>query len=279
MKSILDELGLTANAIFFSGDNFENLEKFSEAEYNVIFPYGEKSADYLEKEFGQKNIFCDLPLGLEKTIEFIRKVAKVTGKIKEGENLIEVKLRKTIPKIQNSIHRLTGRKIALVAGEQSILSFLPTVLEFGLEVKIIGIYNDTKQSTLSRIQKIIFENNIGDLDFKIIPRCNRKQIKDAIKNTYIDFCIASSIESRDLDELGVNVLEYSFPLFEKHYSFKSPTLGFSGVENLVTKMFNIVNKKFYRREAVLNKLNYIKIKNSNDYDLKTGGRNNDKIHR
>lgn len=279
LKSILDQLGLTANSIFFSGENFENLEKFSEAEYNVIFPYGEKSAEYLEKEIGQKNIFCDLPLGLEKTIEFIRKVAKVTGKIKEGENLIEVKLRKTIPKIQNSIHRLTGRKIALVADEQSILSFLPTVLEFGLEVKIIGIYNDTKQSTLSRIQKIIFENNLGDLDFKIIPRCNRKQIKDAIKNTYIDFCIASSIESRDLDELGVNVLEYSFPLFEKHYSFSSPTLGFSGVENLVTKMFNIVNKKFYRREAVLNKLNYIKIKNSNDYDLKTGGRNNDKIHR
>lgn len=277
LKIILDELGLTANTIFFSGESFKELEKFSEAEYNIIFPYGEKIATYLEEEIGQKNIFCNLPLGLEKTIEFIRKIAEATRKIKEGENLIKAKLRETIPKIQNSIHRLTGRKLAIISDEQFILSFLSTILEFGLEPKIIGIYNDVNQNTLSKIQRIIFENNLGNIDFKIIPKCNRKQIKEAVKSTYVDFCIASSIESRDLDELGANVLEYSFPLFEKHYSFKSPTLGFSGVENLVTQMFNIVNKKFYRREAVIDKLNYIK--NSDNYEIKAGGQINNEIYR
>lgn len=258
LKSILDELGLKANAIFFGGESFEKLENFQEAEYNIIFPYGEKSAGYLEKNFGQKNIFCDLPLGLNKTIEFIRKIAKATGKIKEGEKLIDIKLRETIPKIQNFVYRLTGRKIAIISDTQSLFSLLPAILEFGMEPKVIGIYNDPKQNEISKMQKIIFEDQIDDVNIKIIPKCNRKQVKDVLKNTYIDFCIASSIESRDLDELGINVLEYSFPLFEKHYSFKSPTLGFAGTENLVTQMFNIVNKKFYRREAVIDKLNYIK---------------------
>ncbi len=276
LKSLLDELGLKANAIFFSGENFDRLEKFQEAEYNIIFPYGEKIAGYLEKEIGQTNIFCDLPIGLEKTTEFIRKVAKATGKIKKGENLINCKLKKTVPKIQNSIHSLTGKKIAIISDEQSLFSLLPTALEFGMEPKIIGIYNDAKQNTISKIQKIFFEGEPCDLDIKIIPNCNRKQIKDAIKNTYVDFCIASSIESRDVDELKIDVIEFSFPLFEKHYSFNSPTLGFAGTQNLVTKMFNIVNKKFYRREAVINKLNYIK--NSNNYKLKAGGHSNDKIY-
>ena len=258
LKNILGELGLEVNSIFFSGGNFEELEKFAQAKYNIIFPYAERCTQYLQDEIGQQNISCDLPVGLEKTIEFIRKIAKATGRTKEGNAMNETKLAEIVPKIQNCIHRLTGKSIAMISDKQSILSFLPAILEFGLEPKVIGIYNDIPQNTLSKIQKIIFESTLNISDLKIIPKCNRKQIKDAIRSSYIDFCIASSIESRDLDELGVPVLEYSFPLFEKHCSFDSPSLGFSGVGNLITQMFNIVNKKFYRRESVIDKLNHIK---------------------
>ena len=258
LKKILDKLDLKVNAVFFSGDTYRDLEKFSQAKYNIIFPYGEKCSKYLQHEVGQENIFCDLPIGLEKTIDFINCIASATQRKETAKIFIKRELSRVIPKVQNTIHKMTGKKVAVVSDWQSIKSLLPMILEFGMEPVLIGIYNSNLNKSKEKILDLIAKNSTLQYEPIVIEACTRGQIKETLKGNYVDFCIGSSIESRDLDELGIPTLEYSLPLFEKHYNFNSPTLGFDGVLNMSTQIFNLLNKKALRRESVIKKLESLK---------------------
>lgn len=258
LKKILDKLDLKVNAVFFSGDTYGELEKFSQAKYNIIFPYGEKCSKYLQHEVGQENIFCDLPIGLEKTIDFINRIANATQRKETAKIFIKRELSRVIPKVQNTIHKMTGKKVAVVSDWQSIKSLLPMILEFGMEPVLIGIYNSNLNESKEKILDLIAKNSTLQYEPIVIEACTRGQIKETLRDNYVDFCIGSSIESRDLDELDIPTLEYSLPLFEKHYNFNSPTLGFDGVLNMSTQIFNLLNKKALRRESVIKKLESLK---------------------
>ena len=257
LKRIIESIGLKVNTIFMNGCEYNQLEQYGKAEYNIILPYGIKCVDYLENVAKQKNIICDMPIGLDETNNFIRKVAKATNHIKEAEKCINEELQNIIPKIEPTIHIMNGKKVCIVSDEQNLFGILNFVMELGIEPRIIGCYNDNSEIE-EKVYSIIKRNTNLNYDPIIVKKCTRENIKKAVKENYIDFAIGSSIEARDLEELKIPVIELGFPLFDKHYIFDSPTLGFKGVLNINTIIFNVLNKYTQRRLGVKEKLNSVK---------------------
>ena len=263
LKRIIEAIGLKVNTIFMNGCSYEELEKYGKAEFNIILPYGMECIDYLENVSKQKNIICDMPIGIDETVNFIKKIGQETNHSEEANEFIKKELKNTIPKIEPTIHIMNGKKACIVADEQNLFSLLDYALELGIEPSIVGCYNDNIDIK-DKVYSIIRKNTTLNYEPIIIEKCTRENIKSAIKENYIDFCIGSSIESRDLEELEVPVVEIVFPLFEKHYNFDSPTVGFSGALNINTMIYNILNKYTQRRIEVKKKLDSIK---SDEYFL------------
>ena len=79
-----------------------------------------------------------------------------------------------------------------------------------------------------------------------------------------------------MEELRIPIIEFAFPLFEKHYNFESPILGFNGALNIDTIIYNVLNRYSMRRTEVKKKLESIK---SDEYFLfkwiEKGGKENE----
>ena len=275
LKRIVEGLGLKVNTIFMSGCEYEKLEKYSKSEYNILFPYGMECKDYLENINKQKSIVCNMPIGIKGTIEFINKVAEETNHKKEAKEFIEKELKRCIPKIEPTIHIMNGKKVCIIADEQYLYGLLNYILELGVEPRIIGCYNENC-NIKDKVQKIIRQNTSLKYEPIIIEKCTRENVKRIVKENYVDFCIGSSIEARDLEELRIPIIEFAFPLFEKHYNFESPILGFNGALNIDTIIFNVLNRYSMRRTEVKKKLESIK---SDEYFLfkwiEKGGKENE----
>jgi nitrogenase molybdenum-iron protein alpha/beta subunit len=231
LKYIVENIGLEANSIFLSGGKYSELENYTEARYNVLFPYAKSCESYLSEIIKQDNIICELPIGIEKTVEFITKIGEATGNLLSAQNFIKEKLSDIIPKIQTTLHITNGKKVAIISDFQTLPGLLSFVLELGMEPVIIASYNKSNENIKEKVNEIILKNSLLLYKPIILCNCNREQFKISVKESHIDLCIGSSIESRDLNELGIPVLEVSFPLFENHYNFDSPILGFSGALN------------------------------------------------
>lgn len=258
LKRLIESLGLKVNVVFMSGCEYEKLEEYSSAEYNIVLPYGKECLEYLERVGKQKNILCNMPIGIDGTIEFIKKISNETNKQEVGETFIKNELSRVIPKIEPTIHVMNCKKACLISDEQNIIGLLDYILELGIEPAIIGYYNNYSKEIREKIDSTLKKNTKLKYAPIILDNCNREEVKNAIRENYIDICIGSSIESRDLDELNVPVVEMSFPLFEKHYNFPSPMLGFDGALNIDTIIFNKLNKYSMRRTNVKDKLDSIK---------------------
>jgi len=258
LKRLIEALGLKVNVVFMSGCEYEKLEEYSSAEYNIVLPYGNACLEYLERVGKQKNILCNMPIGIDGTIEFIKKISNETNKQEIGEVFIKNELERVIPKIEPTIHVMNCKKACLISDEQNIIGLLDYILELGIEPTIIGYYNNYSKEIREKIYSTLKKNTKLKYDPIILDNCNREEVKNTIRENYIDICIGSSIESRDLDELNVPVVEMSFPLFEKHYNFPSPILGFDGALNIDTIIFNKLNKYSMRRTNVKDKLDSIR---------------------
>lgn len=257
LTRIIEGIGLKVNTIFMNGCMYKELEQFSKAEYNVILPYGKECMEYLENKVKQKNIICDMPIGVDGTVKFIRKIAKETNHIEEAERFIKQELNKCIPRIETTIHIMNGKKACIIGDKQYLLGILDYILELGIEPSIIGCYNDNSNIN-KEIYSIIKKNTNLNYEPIIIEKCTRENVKKTVEENYVDFCIGSSIEARDLEELKIPVIELVFPLFEKHYNFDFPILGFNGSLNIDTVIYNTLNKYSQRRTEVERKLNSIK---------------------
>lgn len=258
IKNIIENIGLEVNSIFLSGEEYSKLENYATAKYNVLFPYAQNCEKYLDEIVKQENVICELPIGIEKTIEFITKLGKATGNLQMAQKFIKERLSEVIPKIQTTLHITNGKKVAIISDYQTIPGLLSFILELGMEPVVVASYNKTNEKLNEKINKVMLQNSLLLYKPIVLCNCNRKQFKSCIKNTYIDLCIGSSIEARDLEELNIPVLEISFPLFETHYNYNFPTVGFNGVLNLNTKIFNLLNRERVRRNAVERKLDSIK---------------------
>jgi len=254
---LVEKLDLEVNCIFLDGSSYECYTNYSEAKYNIIFQYGSSCEKYLEEKVGQANIICEPPIGMQGTVDFLKILSEKTDRKEQGNKIIQTYLKECIPKIQTTLHVLTGKKVAVIADTQILFGLISFMLELGMEPSIIASYNSYDDFD-EKIRQVIQRNSLLEYKPVIIEKCTRIEFKEAIKTMYIDICIGSSIESRDLKDINIPVVEICFPLFEKHYNYKNPIYGFDGLLNINTMIYNSLNPISLRRYGTEKKLESIK---------------------
>jgi nitrogenase molybdenum-iron protein alpha chain len=172
IKRLLGKLGLRANFVpeFASVEDFEQL-----SEAAVTAPLCPTYTDYLsrglEQEFGVPYFMSPSPMGIAQTDEWLRQIAKYTGKEKEVEELIAEEHKVWVPKmeaIRNEFLSLKGdgSKVSVLGalGQGRLLSQTPYFHELGLDPSA-AIAQDFDDLILEDTERMIKET--GDFDILI----------------------------------------------------------------------------------------------------------------
>lgn len=172
IKRLLGKLGLRVNFVpeFASVEDFKQL-----SEAAVTAPLCPTYTDYLsrglEQEYGVPYFMSPSPMGIAQTDEWLRQIAKYTGKEKEVEELIAEEHKIWVPKmaaIRKEFLALkeNGSKVTVLGalGQGRLLSQTPYFHELGLNPSA-AIAQDFDDLILEDMEKMIEKS--GDFDILI----------------------------------------------------------------------------------------------------------------
>ncbi|MDR3222797.1 MAG: nitrogenase [Methanobrevibacter sp.] len=172
IERLLSKLGLRVNFIpeFASVDQFEILSQAA-----LTAPICPTYTDYLsrglEKEYGVPFFLYPPPTGIANTDEWLRQVAKYTGKENEVEDLIAEEHKRWVPQINNIKEelkklRVDGKKTRVLGslGQGRLVSQLPYYDELGLESPA-AMSQDFDDLIIDELEEVI--DKVGDFDIMI----------------------------------------------------------------------------------------------------------------
>nr|WP_092074719.1 nitrogenase component 1 [Dendrosporobacter quercicolus]NSL49841.1 nitrogenase [Dendrosporobacter quercicolus DSM 1736]SDN11008.1 nitrogenase molybdenum-iron protein alpha chain [Dendrosporobacter quercicolus] len=168
---LLNKMGLRPNFI----PEFATVEQFEiMSEAAVTAPICSSFTDYLsrglEQEYGVPYFLYPSPIGIEHTDEWLREIAKYTGKEKEAEKVIKEEHDECLPKlelIRQEFARIGGgRDINVLGslGQGRLLSQVPLFNELGVKTPA-AICLDFDNLVADETERLIGE--VGDFDVLI----------------------------------------------------------------------------------------------------------------
>lgn len=172
IERLLGKLGLRVNFI----PEFATVEQFEQlSEAAVTAPICPTYTDYLsrglEKEYGVPYFLYPSPVGIANTDEWLRQIAKYTGKEEEVEKLIEEEHKIWVPKlkaIQEEFVKLRngGEKIRILGslGQGRLVTQLPYFDELGLQSPA-AMAQDFDDLIIDELDHII--KTLGDFDIMV----------------------------------------------------------------------------------------------------------------
>lgn len=172
IKRLLEKVGLRVNFIpeFASVEQFEQL-----SEAAVTAPLCPTYTDYLARglnqEYGIPYFLYPSPMGVAHTDEWLREIARHTGKEKEVEALIKEEHEKWLPKlkaIRNEFENFkgNGEKVEVLGalGQGRLLAQVPYFDELGLKSSA-AMCQDFDNLILKDLEKLLVE--MGDFDILV----------------------------------------------------------------------------------------------------------------
>jgi nitrogenase molybdenum-iron protein beta chain len=124
LTRLLEALGLRVNNFFTIGQGLENIRAASSASLNIIVhPWLlKKFAGQFEQRWGIPSLrFAGAPLGAVDTANFLRQVAKATGKEQEAEALIEKENRWFYRYLETGLGLQSWRKFSVVGESADVI--------------------------------------------------------------------------------------------------------------------------------------------------------------
>lgn len=143
----------------------EQLQMMSEAAGSATLcpTAGDYLIKGLKQKYGIPYVRDTMPFGIDKTEEWLRKIARFVHKEKEMEELIAKERDSVMPKIKALREELQGLKVFVSAGPTRAL-FLPHMLvsDFGMQLVGINTYewNETYIEDLDELGRVV-----GNMDF------------------------------------------------------------------------------------------------------------------
>jgi len=195
------------------------LKKVNQSDLIVSLPYAREAAKILAKKLDIPVLELDLPLGLEKTATFVKKLAESYGRETMAEEFIDKELTKIIEKTEKHIMRFISGKYVFHRLSDPFLT--DSLKSFFSELGLVEIQ---KEALLSFIK-----TNYDEADLK------NHQIDTTCQVLY--FCNTMTTIS---DHIKFNVpfvqILIGYPIYTEHPIEEKPFLGFAGVPHLIEKI-------------------------------------------
>jgi nitrogenase molybdenum-iron protein alpha chain len=173
IKRLLGKIGLRVNFVpeFASVEDFEQL-----GEAAVTAPICPTYTDYLsrglEQQFGVPYFLYPSPIGIKNTDEWLRQIAKHTGKEEEVEKLIADEHKKWVPKMKEiqakfkKIEKEVGHKIDVLGslGQGRLVTQLPYFDELGVK-STSAMAQDFDNILIDELEDVI--DTVGDFNVMV----------------------------------------------------------------------------------------------------------------
>lgn len=244
IQQICSDIWVTLNTFFPWVSSYNDLSRISWVSRSIIFsPYNTQNIqEILTTQYQQEVVSCPLPIGISRTLSFIRALSSDTKRV---EDYISERLGDVIPKIHQMMPIFLGKKFALVGDSQRLL----WLLDLFLDVWMIPCYLVCTDTSITDISSEVFSicklHNFSE-KIEIFSREGNAQLSKIINDSWfeIDILVGSSVE-KNLLTWKTPFYEFFFPLMTRHFINKYSSLGFEGVLNIMTDIYNLLNRLEY----------------------------------
>lgn len=142
MERMLSLLGLKANYIPF----FSNLEKIKKipaaiASTSICKVFADEFMKTLEEDYGVPYSHTVMPIGVRNTDKWFLGIAKIVGKEKEAQEIIEREHKRVLPLVKEIRARLQGKRVFICGGTGRSFAAAAMIEDFGM--KLVGLETPT----------------------------------------------------------------------------------------------------------------------------------------
>lgn len=211
IRRLLCGMGIKVNCVM-SSCSYEEFLRAPAAELNVILGQGTAVAKFMKREFGTPYIEAGYPYGLKATKELIERIRQNLDKKMTIHENVNLDFRKKIDlesykKIYLHLHKLFGTPVSVIGDHHArpMAQFLEG--ELGFDIAVLSDYQDSH-----------FEDHVLD------------------SNTIMVF--GSSFELRIAKKLGIPLVRFSYPVFDRISFSDAPFAGFRGAKVLTECIIN-----------------------------------------
>lgn len=252
--------GMKVNCMLPEGGNFKELAALNGSEHNVAFPYGEKACSVLSKRFNQNSINIELPVGIENSTEFLKKIGSAVGAGPKTERFIENELARIIPRIERVLDTTMGKKVAIFSDSQKVPGLLKFLIGLGMEPITVSMHDSSQKA--ERGVKGILRDRGMPAGVRVFRKEKFSACVKRLERAETDIIIGSSVELERLRYLNKPFLQLGLPSFEEHALFEMPYLGFKGSLVLANRIANLLESRNTRNFGIKNE--FKEMENEND---------------
>ncbi len=233
LKKICEKLGLTVVSIWLNGWNYEDILEVKNAGTIISLPYWRKAAKKIATRLKADLLELDLPFWLNKTTDFIDKIAKHFWFVEQGEKFIQEELTQNnqIDILKFVIpHTFFWKKIAYYWDPYLLSGIIDICQTLWCDVKHINIHWDEKH----------MQNN------KYLELKDKKVyfwLKQNHDSHSIDLFIRISHLENTLNNEGKNIkkMQFWFPSYDYHVYTNKSYFWYTGTLDFINRMANILN--------------------------------------
>lgn len=262
MVRMLGLLGLEVNLFPFYS-SLEAFQKIPEAvaSTSICKVFGDEFMMHLEREYGIPYSHTVMPVGMRNTDKWFLGIAKVVGKEKEAQEIIESEHKRILPLVEDIRKRLQGKRVFVSGGTGRSFACAALLEDFGMQ--LVGIETPTYDEYAQ--EDIEYLNSIH-------------------KDYVVDVAFMQPFEQSNLlknlnPDVVIGVPHYAVRLgIPATYALdaKRPTMGYSGLLYLGNKIADqLENPGYIKKISKYMKLPYRESwYEENPFKYITGGQGN-----
>jgi nitrogenase molybdenum-iron protein alpha/beta subunit len=242
LQRMITGLDLEVVSAWPAGGAIAGLAAASRADTVVSLPYAREAGRVLAARIGATLVELDLPLGLDGTSRFLRRLGEATDRSAQAETFLEAELRRVVPRLEWVLaHELLGRRV-LTAGDPHLVAGLrPALTELGCTVERELIFARSEHGATPPIPSTPQTMHGPALPLHhVAPNIQHlTQANDGRQLARgIDLGVVCSLAVDLLQDRARRIpfVEVGYPSYYSHALYPQPVLGFDGTLCLVSRL-------------------------------------------
>jgi nitrogenase molybdenum-iron protein alpha/beta subunit len=224
LRRLVEGLGLRLETVWCGGEDWASMRRASRSSTLVSFPLGVEAAHRLAARTGARVVDLETPLGLTRSMDFVRELGAATGRTREAEQLMELERGRCVAPLEWVIpHYFLGLRVAISATPDLLPGLWDLLTELGVEV--------VEATSPSRPRDGCAPEILGGLEVGFDVDFDRQRW-DTTKGP--ELIIGDTWAARP-DETSIPMVELGFPSYLDHALLDRPYLGFRGHTALIQR--------------------------------------------
>ncbi len=233
VKTVLEELGVTVNAVLCSQTPVSDVERAGCADANILLSHtaGHPVCRFMETEFDIPYILRDIPLpiGLHCTRKWVEALGEYFGEEKKAEEIVErgeTRIVDTLKLRFLPIHWFHEHPTSIVGDftlSIGLLDFITRELEMDPQLVCIRKANQDAKPILESVVKELC------ISPKIVYDADIATVRAALEEAMPMSCFGSLIEKHLCRNMGIKVVYRLFNPVDRVDYFDYPYMGYDGL--------------------------------------------------